>query len=133
MYKIEQRPWGYYLIFGGSMDATEMRKWVDESEALLKNAPATFGVFVDMRTLKILVPEAQEAMQDGQKAYKRAGMVRSVVILQSALVTLQFKNIAKKTGIYEWERYIDASSVSDWERVGIAWVRDAKDPDIVAA
>ena len=46
-------------------------------------------------------------MQEGQKLFKNAGMERSVVILSTAMVTMQFKRIAKETGIYEWERYIE--------------------------
>lgn len=34
-----------------------------------------------------------------------------------------------QTGIYEWERYIDSSSVSNWEKVGLEWIEMAVDPD----
>jgi hypothetical protein len=132
MYKIDKETWGYRLTFGDFMNATEMKAWVDESHAVVKSAPAGFGVFVDMRTLKPLPQDAQLVMQEGQKLYKSKGMKRSVVILASIVVTLQFKRIAQETGIYAWERYIDASSVPDWEAKGIAWIRDNIDPDAAA-
>ncbi len=129
MYKIEKKPWGYYLTFGDFMTAVEMKAWVDESKTQLKTAASDFGVFVDMRTLKPLLPEVQAVMQEGQKLYKGKGMSRSVVILASALVTLQFKRIAQESGIYAWERYIDSSTVAEWQDKGIGWVRDKIDPD----
>ncbi|HEY5960705.1 MAG TPA: hypothetical protein VIV60_29325 [Polyangiaceae bacterium] len=133
MYEINKTAYGFQLIFGDSMSAAEMQQWHDESKVLLTSATPGFGVFVDMRTLKPLTPDAQAIMQQGQKLFKSKGMVRSVVILASALVTLQFKRIAKETGIYDWERYIDASSVKDWQSKGIAWVRDKIDPDAAVA
>ncbi len=56
-------------------------------------------------------------------------MARSAVILANAMTAMQFKRIAKETGIYEFERYIDASSVADWEKVGIDWISNKVDPD----
>lgn len=129
MYEIEKKGYGYKLTFSGSIDADEMSTWVKESKEQLSSAPTEFGVFVDMRTLQPLDTEAQASMEEGQKLYKATGMVRSVVVVASAIVRLQFARIARETGIYEWERYIDASSVPDWENVGIAWITEGVDPD----
>ncbi len=40
-----------------------------------------------------------------------------------------YKIEKKLFGIYEFERYIDASSVADWEKVGIDWISNRIDPD----
>lgn len=129
MYKIEKKDFGYKLAFGEFIHAEEMKQWVEESEIALQTAPKEFGVFVDMRTLKPLPTEAQVHMQKGQKLYKQKGMIRSVVILASPVTLMQFKRIAKETGIYEWERYIDASFSDDWEKVGLDWIINKIDPD----
>ena len=130
MYEIEKKGYGYKLTFSGSIDADEMREWVEKSKEQLASAPTEFGVFVDMRTLQPLDTDAQASMEEGQKLYKATGMVRSVVVVASAVVRLQFARIARETGIYKWERYIDASSVPDWENVGVAWIIEGIDPDI---
>ena len=129
MYKIEKKDFGYKITFGDMIMAPEMKKWLEETKEILKTAPAKFGMLVDMRTLKPLPEESQPYMQEGQKLYKTKGMERSVVILANAVVTLQFKRIGKETGIYAFERYIDASTVKDWEAVGINWLKFGKDPD----
>lgn len=129
MYKIETKSFGVKLTFEGFIDKPEMANWVKESESKAKSLPAKFGVFVDMRNLKPLPPESQAELQKGQKLYKMKGMERSVVIVQNSIVKMQFTRIAKETGIYSWERYIDASQHRDWEEKGIKWLTDAIDPD----
>jgi hypothetical protein len=129
VYKIELRSSGFLLTFGGAMDADEMRRWRDESRSALRSAPKKFGVLVDMRDLVPLSADAQAAMVDGQALYKQAGMERSAVILKSAALTLQFKRLAKESGIYSFERYLDASARKDWQDAAIDWVKNGKDPD----
>ncbi len=130
MYQIERKDYGYYLTFGDLIKADEMNQWVKESKQEMLSAPPQFGVFVDMRTLAPLPEDAQMAMQEGQKLYKAKGMTRSVVIVNSKITKMQFMRIAKETGIYEWERYIDATAVPNWEEVGVAWLTNAADPDL---
>ncbi len=129
MYTIEQKNYGFKLTFAGFMSADEMQKWVAESKKALENAPNSFGVFVDMRKLKPLPGDARQIMEKGQKLYQQNGMVRSVVILDDVITKNQFKQIAQDSGIYEWERYIDASSMPNWEEAGIAWIESKVDPD----
>lgn len=129
MYKIEIKNYGFKLTFGGVLDKNELQKWINESQALLKSTQDEFGVFVDMRTLHPLVRDAQMLMEEGQKEYKERGMQRSVVILDSAIMAMQFKRLAKDTGIYQWERYIDASTHNNWEELGVNWISDGIDPD----
>jgi hypothetical protein len=129
MYKIEKTDFGAKLTFDGYMKQDEMAKWVVESKQFISSLPSKFGVFVDMRGLKPLALDTEMEMQKGQKLYKEKGMERSVVILANAVTTMQFKRIAQETGIYQWERYIDASKVSNWEEIGKNWLVKAEDPD----
>lgn len=129
MYTIEKKFYGYKLTFGTEIKEEEMAQWVQEVERKLSLHRGSMGVFVDMRTLRPLTPEAQGHMQKGQKLFKEKGMERSVVILSSVAITMQFKRIAKETGIYDWERYINASQDPDWEKTGLDWIEKGIDPD----
>ncbi len=129
MYKIDKKDYGYLLTFSGIIDNEEMKKWVEDSKKALMGAPSSFGVVVDMRDLKPLSDETKKTMESGQKLYKEKGMARSAVILSSAILTLQFKRIAQESGIYQWERYINASKVTDWEKKAVDWVKNEIDPD----
>lgn len=129
MYKIEKTNYGVKLTFGGFIKQEEMAQWYLDSQKIVSALPSKFGVFVDMRQLKPLPHEAELEMQKGQKLYKEKGMERSVAILNSAITTLQFKRIAQETGIYQWERYLDATNVPDWESVGRKWLTGGVDPE----
>ncbi|MCK5075569.1 MAG: hypothetical protein KAR38_04290 [Calditrichia bacterium] len=129
MYKIEKKDFGFKLIFSDFIKIDEMSKWVEESKVALSGSIRKFGVLIDMRNLKPLPKDSQETMETGQKLYKEKGMQRSAVILDNALVAMQFKRLAKGSGIYEWERYIVASEHSDWEDIAINWLKNSVDPD----
>lgn len=130
MYEIKKTPWGYRLKFEGFIHQDEMANWVKDTEKNLSSeSRGTFNVFVDMRQLKPLPDAAQQEMQKGQKLYKGKGMQRSVVVVDSATTKLQFQRIAKQTGIYQWERYIDSSSNPNWEKVALDWINSGVDPD----
>jgi hypothetical protein len=106
-----------------------MEQWLADSEVVLNEMKSGFGVFVDMRTLKLISPGVQEAFERGQRLYKRMGMARSVVIVENTTLAIQFKRIALQSDIYDWERYIDATAFSDWQRLGEAWIAEGIDPD----
>jgi len=129
MYKIEKQSYGFRLTFGGSIGAEEMSQWLQESGEVLADQEDEFYVFVDMRALIPLDRDSQVYMYEGQRLYRRKGMLRSVVILSSPVVAAQFRRIGGETGIGKWERYIDSSNVPDWEEVGLNWLLHAIDPD----
>lgn len=129
MYSITKEAYGIKLVFSDLIGAEEMTKWVADAKASITGMPKDFGVFVDMRKLVPLQPEVQQIMVEGQIAFKGAGMVRSVVVVENPLTAMQFKRLAKNSGIYQWERYLSSSTETDWEKKGIAWIKDGVDPD----
>jgi hypothetical protein len=118
------------LLFEGTVTIEEMTNWVAESKKTLPATKGSFGIMVDMRELRPLLPEVQKKMEEGQKLFAEKGMQKSVVILNSAVLTMQFKRIAKETGIYAFERYLDATKVSNFEQVGTDWLTKGIDPDL---
>lgn len=129
MYKIEKTSYGYKITFSDFISAEELTKWLAESKSLLATQSSKFQNFIDMRALKPLPQDAQPIMEEGQKLYKSKGMEKSVVILSNSITTMQFKRIAKETGIYAFERYIDSSATPNWEQKGIDWLTKGIDPD----
>ena len=129
MYTIERTDFGFQITFAGKMDEAELHEWINDSRAALRDSPDEFGVLVDMRDLRLLNDDEQQLMRDGQQYYQDAGMVRSSVILDSAILTLQFRRLAKESGIYDWERYINAGTTDDWYQQAVDWLVDEIDPD----
>ncbi|MCP4896879.1 MAG: hypothetical protein GY906_07875 [bacterium] len=130
MYAINVREYGFELTFEGFIKAEEMEAWLIESQTVLMHAPEKFGVLIDMRTLKPLPDDAQAHVHTGQKHYRKKGMDRSAVVVAHPVTKMQFQRIARETGIYEWERYFDASSQDDWEQAAMNWILDQVDPDL---
>ncbi len=128
MYTIDETVYGIRLSFSGQITPEELESWISESEEILKNRKSDFGVFVDLRNIKPIHASELFLFRNGQKLYKNHGMVRSSVILKGAIITLQFRDIAKKSDIFFNERYIDASSNHNWEEEGIKWVKDGIEP-----
>ncbi len=129
MYKMEKTPFGFQNTFTGTLAVEDMKKWLEESKLKLTNSSGNFQVLIDMRGLTPLLPNAQAVLEEGQKIFKLRGMERSCVILDGPIITLQFKRIAKKTGIDAFERYIDASNDSDWKKKSILWLTKGIEPE----
>lgn len=129
MYLIKEADFGFRLTFGGQIRAPEMASWYRESKAALAGYPVPFHVFVDMRTLIPLDREAQVHMDAGQRLFRQAGMVRSVVIFQSPVTAAQFRRIGGETGIGLTERYIDVTTFENWEEVGREWLVHKIEPE----
>jgi hypothetical protein len=128
VYKIDKTELGFNLTFAGDMTKDEIEKWYTESEQALIGQQSPFGVIIDMRTLAPLPVEAQEVMVRGQSMYRSRGMERSCVILDDAITTIQFMRLARKSGIFKYERYINASEHRDWLARARNWVRHAIAP-----
>lgn len=122
MYQIRRTDYGLYLTLSGHIQTEEMRQWLEDLTAHLSKMSGKFGVFVDMRHMILLPPDSQPAMRLGQDLARKAGMIRSVIILADEVIALQFRRIAKQSGIFSGERYIDALSVPNWEQVGLDWL-----------
>jgi hypothetical protein len=132
MYKIEIALHGFTLTFSGTIYAEELHRWLRDSErALAARKGRSFGVIVDMRYLLPLGPEARAVILNGQRLFKDSGLQRSVVVLRSLAITTQFRQLAKDSGVYRFERYINADEDPDWLEHALAWLESQVDPDQV--
>ena len=129
MWKISKQTFGFVLTFAGIIGPEEMKAWVTQSKVeLAGQLPSIWGVIVDMRELQPLNQASQAVMLEGQIAYKARGMVRSAVALQDAITTLQFRRLARNSGIDAWERYIDAAENPNWQSIAKQWIVAGAEP-----
>lgn len=131
MYKIDQIDIGFKLTFGGTVTKEDLGPWFEESRKALNTCKKPFGVIVDMRDLGLLSPGVQAEIVKGQMLYRDGGLQRSAVILSDPIVTIQFMRLAKRSGIYKYERFIDASSDAQWKKHAEDWVRSGIDLPLV--
>ena len=133
MYSIERTGYGFRLTLAGRMNAGEIGDWLKYSQKVLAGQTPGFGVLLDIRALKPLSQDALDDLRKAQWLYKTTGMVRSAVVVDSVVLRTHLVQLAKLSGIYNWERYIDAPTDSDWEKTAADWIERAIDPDAVAA
>jgi len=85
-------------------------------------------VLVDVRELKPLPDDAQSVMVQTQAKIKAAGLVRSCVILNRKILTMQFERLAKESEIFSFQRYVDASANADYEGIALEWITKGTGP-----
>ena len=127
MYSITAEKYGIHLVFSGRIDSEEMRVWFDESREFLKTIKGTFGVFVDMRKLEVIPPDAIRTMIEGQRHYRISGMMRSAVIMKNYSIMNQFISIAKESGIAPGERYLMETD-GDRTDEALSWIVNGIEP-----
>jgi len=128
MYEIKKEAWGYRMRFGGFIRTPEMQEWKSKAQDALRGAVPGFGVYVDMHDLKPLADDTQAVMVSGQQLFGKAGMKRSAVLVDSVTTAFQFKRLAKESGIYAFERYVNSQD-PEHEKKALAWIEQGVDPD----
>lgn len=126
MYKTEKTDYGFKLTFAGLIEEGEIHRWHNELKRILRGVHKGFGVLVDMRELKPLLPQTQKYIEKGQRLLKETGMLRSAVIVNGLITTTQFRHFAVNTGIDLGEIYINASENENWEQEALEWISDHK-------
>ncbi len=121
--------YGYRINAPGFLSLAETREWFEDLKWLIGTSGQPFGLLVDIRSQRANPPESQAVITEAMAWVKKAGLVRSAVVLDSAVAKLQTTRLAKTSGVYAWERYIDASKDLDWEKRAIDWIAHGIDPD----
>ncbi|MBU8900402.1 hypothetical protein DRW03_07945 [Corallococcus sp. H22C18031201] len=121
--------YGFRANATGYITPAEANAWFDDLRAkvAIKKGRA-FGLMVDIRGQKANPPETQEIIKQAMGWLRQNGMVRSTVVLDSAVARLMMVRMAKQSGVYQWERYLDASKDSDWETKAIDWIVHGHEP-----
>lgn len=128
MYSLTLKSGIFRLTFSGTVDLAEMTRWAAESREMLKTAPKTFSIIVDMRDLAVLADPVKVVLQNGQAEYKAHGLQRAAVVVKSALIRMQFERIAKASGVLSIERYISSEETPNWEKAALDWAANAVEP-----
>lgn len=129
MITVDTVDFGICITLKGFVNSSEAMMSLDNLRAAADRLTPPFYVLVDMRELKPLSPETQEKISEGQRYLKQRGMERAALILSSTILAIQFKRLGKQSGVYKYERYIDASSHPDWKRIALDWLQKEIDPD----
>ncbi len=122
MYRISKTEYGFEFTLLGFIEEGEMRSIKRETEILLAGRERKFAVLVDMTMIKSLPIESRKIMIEMQKKMVRCGMSRSALILENRIISMQFKKLARESGIDSRELHINASKCPNWKKTAMAWI-----------
>ncbi len=123
--------YGFRVHAPGYITPAEARAWFEDLKPrVLALGGTPFGLMVDSRTQKANPPDTQELIKESMVWLRGHGMERSVVVLDSTVALIQILRLAKTSGVYAYERYLDALKDPDWEAKAVDWIARAIDPDL---
>lgn len=128
MYKIEKKSFGYKLTLSDFVTTSEIKSYTEELNKYLAIDNGTFGFMVDMRKMKPLAPESQQALTDSQKLVADRLTRSATIVEDNAIVKMQFRRLSKQSGVNDSKRFIDASADANWERLAEDWITLGKEP-----
>ncbi|MGE6758788.1 hypothetical protein D7X96_19295 [Corallococcus interemptor] len=121
--------YGFRINAPGYITPAEAKVWFEDLRTKVSvKRGRPFGLMADIRSQKANPPETQEIIKNAMAWLRQNGMVRSAVVVDSTVARLMMVRMAKQSGVYEWERYIDASKDTDWEHKAIDWITNATEP-----
>ena len=129
MHTVEKTDFGIKVRMTGFFEKEEGNEWFQEMGKKVEGIHKDFCAFIDMRGFKTATEDIQQQMAGIQTIYREKGMLRSVVILDDIIATMQMQRTAKESGIYAHERYISAENNPHWEQQGMDWLIHKKDTD----
>lgn len=129
MYTIEKTDFGLHVVFDGFLQKGDMEAWKTEVEATINGKRQEFGAVVDLRGAKAFPADAQQVLFEAIENLRERGLGRQSVVVASSIIKIQATRMAKHLGMYDVVRFLDASSIDDWEKISVDWAARGIDPD----
>lgn len=129
MHEVKETEYGLYVEVTGLVSLDQSIVIMAEMRQIFESRETGICVFANLQKMDLLTEETQAVLLKIQRHCVNSGVKRVAVILGNATVAHQFKRLSLESGIYDYERYLDASSDPDWETKGLKWITEGIDPD----
>jgi len=123
--------YGFRVHAPGYVTPADARAWFEDLKGrVLALDGRPFGLLMDSRTQRSNPPDTQEFVQTAMAWLREHGLERSAVVLDSTVALIPQLRSAKSTGVYAYERYLDAEKDTQWEQKAEDWIVRGIDPDL---
>ena len=129
MYQIQETPYGLHVVFNGFLQKDEMSGWATEVRSMVNGRKGEFGALVDLRGAKAFPQDAQEVLFEAIEDLRNRGLHRQAVVVASPILKIQATRMAKHLGMHDIVRFLDASTLDNWEELGVDWAARGVDPE----
>lgn len=113
---------------GGLLSVEEVKKYIEEKEALLSEFDGPYSMIIDIRSSATPKDELIEIFRQSQER-SRDNLLRMSIIVNSPVVQGIAKQVGFQSGIETLTRVINALKTNDWEEVALRWVKNGTEPD----
>lgn len=99
------------IIWSGLVKPDKVEEVNQKVEQYAEQLGHCFDVLVDMRDVKVFIPETKEKLVEHQKLLKEWGMKRASVAVGGAIAKMQLNRVAKESDHqteYQWETVEEA-------------------------
>ncbi len=128
-YSVVPTSYGYRITVDGIFSPSEATTWFEDIKRIAGPKPS-FCQFVDIRKQLPNPAGTSPIVEEAMTWVCDNGLKRSCVIVDSPTLRMQIMRLAKKSGMYNYERYFDASEDPNWERHALDWLERGIDPDL---
>ncbi len=130
MYKIEKKEYGLYVVMGGLLTVLEVKRYVEEKEAILSKFDGPYSMMVDIRTVVAPHDEMFHFLKKSQEKMKSDNLQRMSIIVDSPVVYGIAKQLGFESGIHSCTRVINSLNIANWEEISLDWVIRGIEPDL---
>lgn len=125
---MDKKNYGYKLTFSGFQNTFEIESYIKELKSYMEEKTGDFGIMVELRQMKPLAPESQEALTTSQKLVATRLTRSATIVNDNAIIKMQFKRLSKQSGVADSKRFIDTSSNTNWEKLAENWIAKGIEP-----
>jgi hypothetical protein len=122
MYLLQERSYGFELVFSGHLGIEEMRRWIDEVSAAVGGARRRFGIMLDLRHLMPPSLEIMRLFAAGMRMLEHGGLVRSAVIVLTSETREHYTRLSLESGAHRWERFFNTENNPAWYSQALTWI-----------
>ncbi len=126
--RVRVAPFGMEIILGGPLTAAQAEELLRDLQRKLPPSGGRFGVLIDGRQARAFPADTQAVLKRCIQLCQERGMQRVALALESPIVTLQARRLARDTGTLAWSRCLDTAR-PDWDRAALDWLVHGTDPE----
>jgi hypothetical protein len=120
--------YGYRTMITSPFTLADAAAWFEDMQRAV-GAPHPFSQLIDLRDSRTSSEDDAGVIGTAMRWARHQGLVRSAVVVSSVVTTLKINRLARAAGVYEGERYVDASGDPHWEAKALAWIEQGIEPE----
>ena len=130
MHEITKEKYGVKIVVAGLISDDEVESAISELKNIFMQMKGEYCAIVDIRDCKAVTEKGQKIISEAMMFSRESEILRSAIIVSNPVAAAQYRRMAIESGIYNRQRYIEASVFENWEELALDWINNGVDPYI---